>query len=44
MGDGGSGGEEVWFKPFKCNALEVGLREGDFGTVHLKCPGAIGEV
>ena len=44
MGGGGSRGEEVQFEPFKCDALEVGLHKGDFGTVHLKCPGEIREV
>ena len=44
MEGGGSGGEEVWFEPFECNALEVGLCEGNFGMVCPKCPGVIREV
>ena len=33
--------EEVQFKPFQGNTLEVGLCEGDFGVVLSKCPRAI---
>ena len=44
MGDRGSGVEEVQFEPFECDALEIGLHEGDFSMAHPKCPGVIGEV
>ena len=44
MGDRGSGVEEVQFEPFECDALEIGLHEGDFSVAHPKCPGVIGEV
>ena len=36
--------EEVQFEPFQGNTFEVGLHEGDFGTVLGECPRAILEV